>query len=75
MANAYRVSAGKNVAYLDTSGRWRSAKITSVTDQNNVVLAIIDSVTNSRTRVALNGGVAVPKRTNGTQTNVWRQNS
>lgn len=75
MANAYRVSVGKNVAYLDSTARWRSAKITSVTDQNNVVLAIVDSVTNNRTRVALNGGVAVPKRTNGTQTNVWRQNS
>ena len=72
MANAYRVQVGDNVAYLDTLPRWRSAKVTSVTDQNNLVLAIIDS---NRTRVALNGGVAVPKRTSGTQTNVWRQNS
>lgn len=77
MANAYRVAVGDNVAYLGNGGtvRWRSAKVTSVTDQNNLVLAIIDSVSNSRTRVALNGGVAVPKRTSGTQTNVWRQNS
>lgn len=73
MANAYRVQVGDNVAYLAASPtRWRSAKVTSVTDQNNLVLAIVDS---NRTRVALNGGVAVPKRTNGTQTNVWRQNS
>lgn len=75
MANAYKISVGENVAYLDTAARWRSAKVTSVTDQNNLVLAIIDSVSNNRVRVALNGGVAVPKRTNGTQTNVWRQNS
>jgi hypothetical protein len=72
MANAYRISVGENVAYLDATARWRSAKVTSVTDQNNLVLAIIGS---DRIRVALNGGVAVPKRTNGTQTNVWRQNS
>lgn len=76
MANAYRVAVGDNVAYLGASPvRWRSAKVTSVTDQNNLVLAIIDSVSNSRTRVALNGGVAVPRRTSDTQTNVWRENS
>lgn len=72
MANAYRVAVGDNVAYLDASARWRSAKVTSVTDQNNLVLAIIGS---DRVRVALNSGVAVAKRTSGTQTNVWRQNS
>lgn len=72
MALDYVVRVGDNVSYLSASPvRWRSAKVTAVTDQNNVVLAIVLS---NRTRSALNGGVAVAKRTTGTQTNVWRPN-
>jgi len=70
MANAYVVRVGDNVAYLATSPlRWLSAKVTAVTDQNNVVLAIVEG---NRSRVAVNSGVAVARRTSGTQTNVWR---
>jgi hypothetical protein len=67
----YVVKVGDNVSYLAAGPpvRWRSAKVTAVTDQNNVVLALILS---NRTRAALNGGVAVAKRTTGTETNVWR---
>jgi len=67
----YVVRVGDNVSYLAAGPpvRWRSAKVTAVTDQNNVVLAIILS---NRTRSALNGGVAVPKRVLPTDTNVWR---
>lgn len=75
MTKAAKVQVGDNVHYLDPSpapsARWRSAKVTSVTDQNNLVLAYVDS---NRSRVPINGGVAVPRRTSGTQTNVWRPN-
>jgi hypothetical protein len=69
MANAYVVRVGDNVSYLTAAARWISAKVTAVTDQNNIVLAIVNS---NRSRVALNGGAAVARRTSGTQTNVWR---
>jgi hypothetical protein len=70
VANAYVVEVGDNVSYLAAGTvRWRSAKVTSVVNQNSVVLAIVDS---NRSRVALNGGAAVARRTSGTQTNVWR---
>lgn len=72
MANAYVIKVGDFVSYLSVVGgitRWRSAKVTSVTSQTSLVLAIVAS---NGTRGALNGGVAVPKRTTGTQTNVWR---
>jgi hypothetical protein len=72
------IQPGDNVDYLPPAAsgytRWRSAKVTAVTDQTHLVLAIVDSSTNSRARVALNGGVAVPIRTAATQTNVWRLN-
>jgi hypothetical protein len=75
MTKAAKVQAGDNVSYLDASpapsARWRAAKVVSVTDQNNLVLAFI---TNTGTRSPINGGVAVPRRTTGTQTNVWRPN-
>jgi len=70
MANAYRISAGKNVQYLSAAGKLFLAKITSVTDQTHAVLAV---VTSTGTRTALNGGVAVAKWTAHGQTNVWRQ--
>jgi len=69
MANAYVIKLGDNVSYITASARWQSAKVTAVTDQNNLVLAVVDS---NRSRVALNGGVAVARRTTATQTNVWR---
>jgi hypothetical protein len=71
MTKAAKVAVGDNVSYLDTAARWRAAKITAVTDQNNLVLAFI---TNAGARVPINGSVAVPRRTTGTQTNVWRPN-
>jgi hypothetical protein len=68
--NAYRLRTGQMVSYLAASPvRWRSAKITAITDVNNVVLAIVED---DGTRVALNGGVAVARRTGANQTNVWR---
>lgn len=76
MANSYRLRVGKEVDYLSpfvtqsSDVRWRTAKITAVTDQNNIVLAIVNQ---NGTRTALNGGAAVPRRTSPTQTNVWRQ--
>lgn len=75
MANSYRVSVGDNVSYLAPFAtaqkdiRWRKAKVTSVTTQSSLVLAIVRT---NGTRFALNGGVAVPRRTSATQTNVWR---
>lgn len=69
MANAYVIKLGDNVSYITAGARWQSAKVTAVTDQNNLVLAVVDS---NRSRVALNGGVAVARRTSSTQTNVWR---
>jgi hypothetical protein len=69
MANASVVRVGSNVSYLTAGAKWTSAKVTAVTDQSNLVLAI---VTSTRTRSPVNGGVAVPRRTTGTQTNVWR---
>jgi hypothetical protein len=69
------IQPGDNVDYLPPAvngyTRWRSAKVTSVTDQTHLVLAIIDS---NRTRVPVNGGVAVPIRAAATDTNVWRFN-
>jgi hypothetical protein len=69
MANAYVIKLGDNVAYITVGARWLSAKVTAITDQNNLVLAIVNS---NRTLTALNGGAAVPRRTTGIQTNVWR---
>jgi len=72
MTNAYRVVAGKDVDYIDAIRRWRIAKVTAVTDQNNVVLAYVNS---DGSRTAINGGVAVPRRSSrgsNSQTNVWR---
>ena len=69
MANAYVVRVGDSVSYKTTAAEWTSAKVTAVTDQNNLVLAIINY---GRTLTPLNGGVAVPRRTSRTQTNVWR---
>jgi hypothetical protein len=69
MANASVVRLGSNVSYLTPGAKWVSAKVTSITDQSNLVLAIVNS---DRTRSAINGGVAVARRTTGTQTNVWR---
>ena len=69
MANAYKVTTGKMVDYIDAARRWRVAKITSVTDQNNVVLAYVNL---DGSRTAINGGVAVARRASRTQTNVWR---
>lgn len=75
MANAYRVSVGDDVEYLspfvtkDADVRWRVAKVTQVVNQSSLVLAIVNS---DGTRVPLNGGVAVARRTSATQTNVWR---
>jgi hypothetical protein len=81
VANAYRIRLGDDVSYLaaevvgppNIKPRWRSAKVTAITDQNNLVLAIVES---NGTRIPLNGGVAVPRRsappTGDTQTNVWR---
>jgi hypothetical protein len=69
MANAYVIRLGDDVSYLTSAARWLSAKVTAITDQNNLVLAIVNS---DRSRSAVNGGVAVPRRTTGTQTNVWR---
>jgi len=77
MANVYRLRVGERVSYLspfvDSQDdiRWRVAKITSITDVNNVVLAIVED---NGVQVALNAGVAVPRRTAATQTNVWRPN-
>lgn len=62
------IKVGSRVSYLTTAGRWKSAKVTSVTDQSNLVLAIV-LLNGSRT--ALNGGVAVPKKTSTVGTNVW----
>lgn len=69
MANASVVRLGSNVSYLTAGAKWISAKVTSITDQSNLVLAVVES---NRSRTALNGGVAVARRTSGTQTNVWR---
>lgn len=69
MANAYVIKLGDNVSYITASAKWISAKVTAITDQNNLVLAVVDS---NRSLIALNGGAAVARRTTGTQTNVWR---
>lgn len=69
MANAYRAVAGKYVHYYNAAGKRHVAKITSVVSQTSLILAL---VTSTNTRVALNAGVAVPKRTAHGQTNVWR---
>ena len=63
MANASVVRLGSNVSYLTAGAKWTSAKVTSITDQSNLVLAIVDS---NRTLVPINGGVAVARRTTGT---------
>jgi len=66
------MKVGHWVSYLAASPiRWRAAKITSVTDQDNLVLALVNG---DGSTTALNGGVAVPRRTGPTQTNVWRAN-
>ena len=62
------LKVGGRVSYLRSTGKWSSAKITAVTDQSNLVLAIV-LLNGSRT--ALNGGVAVPKKTSTVGTNVW----
>jgi hypothetical protein len=62
------LKAGGRISYLSSAGRWTSAKITSVTDQSNLVLAIVNL---NGSRTALNGGVAVPKKTSTVGTNVW----
>lgn len=73
MANAYHVVVGDNVPYLTTSARWRSAKVTGVVSQTSLNLAYVAS---DGTRVAINGGAAVAKRsappTGDSETNVWR---
>jgi hypothetical protein len=65
---------GHWVSYLQSGSgttRWRAARITSVTDQDNLVLAIVNG---DGSTAALNGGAAVARRTAATQTNVWRAN-
>lgn len=76
MANAHRIKVGDRVSYLNpivssnqSTIRWRRAVVTSVTNQTNAILAIVGS---NGARVALNGGVAVPKWTRNSVTNVWR---
>lgn len=78
MANAYRIEVGDMVSYLtpliveppEIKPRWRAAKVTAVTDQDNLVLAYVGS---DGSRVAINAGIAVPRRTHAAgETNVWR---
>jgi hypothetical protein len=64
------IVVGSRVSYLSAAGRWKSAVVTTVSSQTSLILAIVLA---NRTRSALNGGVAVAKRTTGTQTNVWRK--
>jgi len=64
-----RVRVGDLVPYLRTSGRWSAAKVLTVVNQSSVTLAIVQP---NGTRVNLNGGAAVGKRTSHGQTNVWR---
>jgi len=72
MPNAYKIFVGDMVSYLRAgSVRWQAVKVTSITDQNNLVLAYVNG---NGTRTALNGGVAVPRwtRNRPLPTNVWR---
>jgi hypothetical protein len=72
VANAQgTIVAGDFVSYLEpTFVRWRAAKVMSVTTQSLLVLAYVSI---NGARATINGSVAVAKRTNGTQTNVWRR--
>lgn len=69
MSNAYRIAVGKNVEYRFSTGKWIPAKVTSLTNQTTCVLAIISS---TGSRIAVNSGTSVSKRTSHNQTNVWR---
>jgi hypothetical protein len=69
MSSVRRVRLGDRVPYLRSNGRWTNAKVTGVNSQTSVTLAIVQS---NGTRVSLNGGAAVSKRTTHGQTNVWR---
>jgi hypothetical protein len=72
MANAYKIVAGDMVSYLCVgSVRWQQVKVTTVTNQNNLVLAYVNQ---NGTRTAINGGAAVPRwtRTRPLSTNTWR---
>jgi hypothetical protein len=82
VTNAYRIEVGDMVSYLtplvvgppEIQPRWRSVKVTAITDQNNLVLAYVDF--DDGTLTPINGGVAVPRRSSppagDTETNVWR---
>ena len=70
MANASRVRLGDRVHYRPASGNWRAARVNGVVDQNNVILSMRQS---DGSQVLLNAGVAVPRRTAHSQTNVWRR--
>lgn len=74
MANAQRVRVGDLVRYRKASGRWTSAKVTAVTSQTAVKLAIRNP---NGSLTALNGGADVNRAAvNNYQlpaTNVWKQ--
>lgn len=70
MASVRHVRVGDDVDYKTSAAKWQSVKVVSVTDQSNLVLAVVGY--NGSGRIALNAGVAVPFRTSRTQTNVWR---
>lgn len=73
MGNPYLLYVNRPVSYLDNTrpsgsprARWTAARIVSITDANNVVLARVDgSQINSGNAVARYAGF-------GATTNVWR---
>jgi hypothetical protein len=71
VANAWHVRVGDDVDYINALARWQSVKVVTVTDQNNLVLAYVGY--NGSGRIPINASAPVPRRTSGTQVNVWRQ--
>lgn len=73
MAQAQRVRVGDLVRYRKADGRWTAAKVTAVTSQTAVKLAIVNP---NGSRTALNGGTDVTRApVNVYQlatTNVWK---
>ena len=73
MVNAQKVKVGDLVRYRKTDGRWTAAKVTAVTSQTAVKLAIVNP---NGTRTALNAGADVARAPINVYqlgtTNVWK---
>lgn len=73
MANAQKVKLGDLVRYRKADGRWTAAKVTAVTSQTAVKLAIVNP---NGTRTALNGGADITRAATNIHllgtTNVWK---